>query len=70
GIPEVVDESCAIMVEPRTIEPLAAAIASALDRAWDEQTLSRRYSRDWSEVATDTLKACAEAIADARPATT
>ena len=70
GIPEVVDESCAIMVEPRTIEPLAAAIASALDRAWDEQTLSRRYSRDWSEVATDTLKACAEAIADTRPATT
>ena len=70
GIPEVVDEGCAILVAPRTIEPLAAGIAQALDRAWDEQALSRRYSRDWSEVATDTLEACAEAIADARPATT
>jgi glycosyltransferase involved in cell wall biosynthesis len=66
GIPEVVDESCAVLVPPRVVEPLASGILQVLDRSWDEDALSRRYSRDWAEVATESLKACAEAIAEAR----
>lgn len=70
GIPEVVDETCAVLVPPRSVEALAAGIAQALDRHWDEAALSRRYSRDWSRVAAETLAACREAQAAPRGATT
>ena len=66
GIPEVVDDSVAILVPPRTVEPLRDALAQALDRDWDEAALGARFSRDWSQVAGDTLKACEEALAEAR----
>jgi glycosyltransferase involved in cell wall biosynthesis len=66
GIPEVVDDSVAILVPPRTVEPLRAALAAALDREWDPAALGARFSRDWSQVATDTLTACEEALAESR----
>jgi teichuronic acid biosynthesis glycosyltransferase TuaC len=66
GIPEVVDDSVAILVLPRTVEPLRAALAAALDRDWDEAALGARFSRDWSQVATETLVACEEALAETR----
>jgi teichuronic acid biosynthesis glycosyltransferase TuaC len=68
GVPEVVDEGCAVLVPPREVEPLATGLAQALDRGWDPAALSRRFSRDWADVAGETLEACAEAIADARTA--
>jgi glycosyltransferase involved in cell wall biosynthesis len=66
GIPEVVDDSVAILVPPRTVEPLRVALAAALDREWDPAALGARFSRDWSQVAAETLTACEEALADAR----
>jgi hypothetical protein len=62
----VVDDSVAILVPPRTVAPLAAAIAQGLDRQWDAQALGARFSRDWSQVATDTLAACEQALAETR----
>ena len=62
GIPEVVDESCSILVPPRDAGALALALAQTLDREWDAEALSRRFSRDWRTVAEDTLRACAEAV--------
>lgn len=67
GIPEVVDESCSILVPPRDATALAGALGAVLDRRWDEIALSQRFSRSWADVAADTLSACAEAI-DARRA--
>jgi teichuronic acid biosynthesis glycosyltransferase TuaC len=63
GVPEVVDQSCAMLVPPRDAVALAGALASALDRDWDESALSRRYSRSWAEVAAETHAACVEAQA-------
>jgi glycosyltransferase involved in cell wall biosynthesis len=63
GVPEVVDASCAILVPPRDAGALAGALADALERDWDEVSLSRRFSRSWSDVAADTLAACSEALA-------
>jgi glycosyltransferase involved in cell wall biosynthesis len=63
GIPEVVDPSCSLIVPPRDAAALASALKGALDREWDEHALSRRFSRDWSEVARETLAACEEARA-------
>ncbi|MGB0134943.1 glycosyltransferase [Dokdonella sp.] len=63
GVPEVVDESCAMLVPPRDAPALAAALAAVLERDWDEVALSQRFSRSWADVATDTFAACAEAVA-------
>jgi len=63
GVPEVVDASCALLVPPRDAQALAEALAAVLVRDWDEAALSRRFSRSWAEVATDTLTACREALA-------
>jgi glycosyltransferase involved in cell wall biosynthesis len=61
GIPEVVDPSCSLIVPPRDAAALAGALRASLEREWDEQALSRRFSRDWAEVARETLAACEEA---------
>lgn len=68
GVPEVVDESCAMLAAPRDEAALAAALAATLERDWDELSLSRRFSRSWREVATETLAACNEALAEFRSA--
>ncbi|MBL8262496.1 MAG: glycosyltransferase [Xanthomonadaceae bacterium] len=63
GIPEVVDADCGLLVAVRDPAALAEGLAGALARDWDEGVLSRRFSRGWDAVATDTLRACEEAIA-------
>ena len=65
GIPEVVDASCGVLVAPRDAPALSAALAQVLDRAWDPAALARRFSRDWSGVARETLQVCKDALADA-----
>jgi glycosyltransferase involved in cell wall biosynthesis len=68
GVPEVVDDSCAMLVPPRDVPALAGALADVLDRDWDEAALSRRFSRSWGDVAAETLAACDEALAIHRTA--
>jgi teichuronic acid biosynthesis glycosyltransferase TuaC len=63
GIPEVVDADCGLLVPARDPAALAGGLRDALDRPWDETTLSRRFSRGWDAVAADTLHACEEALA-------
>jgi teichuronic acid biosynthesis glycosyltransferase TuaC len=67
GIPEVVDADCGLLVPARDAAALAGGLRDALDRPWDETTLSRRFSRGWDAVAADTLDACEEALAAATP---
>jgi teichuronic acid biosynthesis glycosyltransferase TuaC len=64
GIPEVVDAACGVLVPPRDAAALAAGLTHVLERTWDEAALSRRFSRDWSTVAQETLQQCAEALAE------
>lgn len=66
GIPEVVDADCGLLVEARDPVALAAGLRDALERQWDDGALSRRFSRGWDAVAADTLRACEEALAEAR----
>lgn len=62
GIPEVVDEDCGILVPSHDAPALAAGLAGALDRSWNAGALGRRHSRNWTQVARDTLAACEEAL--------
>jgi glycosyltransferase involved in cell wall biosynthesis len=62
GIPEVVDASCGVLIHPRDAGVLAQALVQVLEQDWDEQALSRRFSRTWQNVAEETLQKCADAI--------
>ena len=64
GIPEVVDAASGLLVPARDADALADALAEALAQDWDEAALARRFSRDWEQVARDTLLACEEALAE------
>lgn len=66
GIPEVVDADSGILVPARDAVALAAGLAQALDRRWDEAALARKFSRDWRQVAEDTLEACEQALHESR----
>ena len=66
GIPEVVDADSGILVPARDAAALAAGLAQALDRRWDEAALARKFSRDWRQVAEDTLEACEQALHESR----
>lgn len=66
GIPEVVDADSGILVPARDAAALAAGLAQALDRRWDEAALARKFSRNWRQVAEDTLEACEQALHESR----
>lgn len=66
GIPEVVDDASGVLVPVRDPAALADGLRQALEREWDEAALARRFSRDWRQVAQDTLLACEEVLAEAR----
>lgn len=65
GIPEVVDAASGVLVPPRDAAALAEGLRAGLARDWDETTLAKRFSRNWTTVALETLQAC-EAVLRAR----
>jgi phenylacetate-coenzyme A ligase PaaK-like adenylate-forming protein/glycosyltransferase involved in cell wall biosynthesis len=58
GIPELVDEMCAILTPPRDSEKLAVALAQALKRNWDEAAIAAHYGRSWEDVGRETFDVC------------
>jgi glycosyltransferase involved in cell wall biosynthesis len=65
GIPEVVDASCGVLVAPRDVHALSVALGQVMDRGWDPDALARRFSRDWSGVARETLQVCMDVFSEA-----
>lgn len=61
GIPEIVQADDGLLVPPRDIPALAAALGEALGRDWDRARIADRRSRSWADVAIDTLAACEDA---------
>jgi teichuronic acid biosynthesis glycosyltransferase TuaC len=53
GIPELVSDSCGILVPPRQVEALVQAIDLALKRSWDERLIVSQFGRTWNEVAAE-----------------
>lgn len=66
GIPEVVDAASGVLIRPRDVADLSRGLDVALAQGWDEAALSRRFSRNWSRVAEETLAQCADVLAEAR----
>jgi glycosyltransferase involved in cell wall biosynthesis len=68
GVVEIVDATNGLLVAPRDVPGLAAALRSALERNWDDAELSRRFLRSWPDVARQTLAVCEAAITRYRSA--
>ena len=58
GIPELVDDSCAVLTPPGDPAALAKALAIALDRDWDERRIAAHAGRSWDDVARETFEVC------------
>jgi teichuronic acid biosynthesis glycosyltransferase TuaC len=55
GIPELVNESCGILIPPRDPEKLRAALENALSRSWPTTPM---FTRTWEDVANETFAIC------------
>ena len=66
GIPELVRESCGMLVPPRDPDRLQAALDAALSRAWDTERIAATFQRDWEKVAEETFTVCRRVLDAAR----
>lgn len=66
GIPELVDESCGIMVPPRDTSALAQALGRALAWEWRPELIAAHLGRNWETVADETYELCARVVRDYR----
>jgi teichuronic acid biosynthesis glycosyltransferase TuaC len=55
GILELVNEESGILIAPRDSRALASAIEKAMDRHWDEHSISEQFRRGWDEAADELL---------------
>ncbi|MDW8130300.1 MAG: glycosyltransferase [Bryobacterales bacterium] len=58
GIPELVDDDCAILTPVGDVEALAEALVEALRRPWDPERIAQRFRRGWDQVAAETYEVC------------
>jgi teichuronic acid biosynthesis glycosyltransferase TuaC len=58
GILELVNEKSGILVAPRDSPALANAIETAMERNWDERSISEQFHRGWDEAADEMLSIC------------
>ena len=65
GTPELVDDTCGILVPKGDVPALADALARALARSWDADVISRTHGRTWDDVARETFEVC-RSVLDAR----
>ena len=66
GIPELVTEKSGILVNPRDSRALALAIETAMERNWDECSISEQFRRGWDEAAREILSTCELAVQQRR----
>lgn len=64
GVVEIVDADAGVLVPVKDVAALAAGLEKVLDGEHDEVLLASKFSRDWAQVARDTLLACEDAVAN------
>ena len=63
GVPEMVDESCAVLVPPGDRDALVRGLAEGLSREWDEGAIAGRRIRTWDDVGRETFEVCQAVLA-------
>jgi glycosyltransferase involved in cell wall biosynthesis len=66
GILELVNEKSGILIAPRDWRVLANAIETAMERQWDEFSISEQFHRSWDEAADEMLGICELAMQQRR----
>jgi teichuronic acid biosynthesis glycosyltransferase TuaC len=66
GILELVNDESGILIAPRDSRALAGAIEKAMDRRWDEHSISEQFRRGWDEAADELLHICELAMQQRR----
>jgi len=66
GIPELVDESCGILVPPHDSGKLVEALDRALATPWDRARVATHLGRGWDTVAQDTYQLCCRVVRERR----
>jgi len=66
GILELVNEQSGILIAPRDSRALGGAIEKAMDRRWDEHSISEQFRRSWDEAAEEVLRICELALQQRR----
>ncbi|MHB8499933.1 MAG: glycosyltransferase [Candidatus Acidiferrales bacterium] len=66
GILELVNEESGILIAPRDSRALADAIEKAMDKRWDEHSISEKFRRGWDEAADELLRICELALQQRR----
>jgi glycosyltransferase involved in cell wall biosynthesis len=64
GIPELVDESCGILVPPGDSRSLSEALERALAASWDPSRIATHLGRGWDTVAEETYQLCCRVLRD------
>jgi teichuronic acid biosynthesis glycosyltransferase TuaC len=62
GIPEIVDERCAVLTAPRDVAGLAGALEIALDRDWNENVIANHFRRSWEDMARELYDVCLSSL--------
>ena len=58
GIPELIDDSCGILLPSKEPEVLARALETAARTSWDREAIAKRWRRTWTDVARETHEVC------------
>ena len=62
GIPEIVDERCAVLTAPRDVAGLAKALEIALERDWNENVIAHHFRRSWEDMARELYDVCLSSL--------
>lgn len=58
GIPELVNDSCSILIRSRQPADIAEGLQRIAARRWDRLAIARTRARDWDQVASETFRVC------------
>jgi teichuronic acid biosynthesis glycosyltransferase TuaC len=67
GTREIVNASNGILIPPKDVTALVAALEFALNRQWDSEAIAATIRRSWDDVAKETLQVCASVLARRHP---
>jgi glycosyltransferase involved in cell wall biosynthesis len=62
GVPELVNGSNGVLIEPHDVDSLARGLTEALERNWDEAAIAAAAQRSWLEVARATVSVCEQVV--------